>query len=470
MSPVTWRPSDLSGGTDHGTAGARRLLVNSDGMLSPNRTAALIVVTVMLVASSWAALRAQTDTQPAPPPTLETEAISPTPVPLVAPDQTSDLPDPTVKMDGRVRVIMQRWNEFEWHYRVDNGTDEIISSLSLAVPKNAYDSRVLAAAPRDWVAVREPGQGPWKDSWLVSYFANSPDTRLKPGKWMQVAVNAGAQLVVHSQTARVICGTTPATSLLFPWQDEFFPLRASLTDVGRKATTVSLDVPYPSLSFLPLPSQETSIPLAVRDGTLTARVTGQGVHYGRVFQMTIRSPRAVVGTLARGTVLVPSLSQYDVMIVSQPERLILRPHDIANIVLRGYSISYGRKAPPPRVVLHNLAYDFADREPTRELEVYGKILARAVHLAPTLNTPLGADYLDMVVQWALWRAQRLMEANPLSIRDLERDLSQFFIWRQTLKGPIRVYLQPLEIFKLARQLWFDTEQLMHEETAPLPIP
>ena len=145
------------------------------------------------------------------------------------------------------------------------------------------------------------------------------------------------------------------------------------------------------------------------------------------------------------------------------------PHDTATIGLRGYSITYGRKSPPPRLVLHDLVYRFPQQPAPAELATYEKVLERATHLVPVLDTPLGDEYVDTVVQWALWRAQRLLEGNPLTVRDVERDLTQTYRIRQTPKGATKDYLQPLEVFHLAQRIWSDSDALI-SDTPPDLIP
>lgn len=432
-----------------------------------------LVLVALAAALSWfgaVPLCAQMETQPAPPPPSETEPelIAPRPVPLVAPDPDEDRLDKDVVLDGRVRIVPRRFSDFEWRYRIDNGSEETISSFSIVVPDSVYDSRIIPDVPRNWAERREPGQGDWKGRWLISYFALTPRDALKRGKWMEVALSSGAQLLVGNRKGSVLFGTSPSTRLVYPWDSNYFPLRAPFTDGPRRITTTTFDVPYPSLSFLPLPARKTTIPRGLKEQSLDVQTVGQGVHSGRVFQMTVRASGHAVATLERGTVMVPSLKQYDVMMVGRSERLILAPHDIATLQVRGYSISYGRKAPPTRVVLHDLVYDFPPEVTGRQVETYRRILERATRLTPALDTRLGADYYDTVVQWALWRAQRLMEANPLSVRDVERDMAQFFFWRYSLRGPVRAYLQPLEVYQLSKRIWTDTDRLLYEEPPTPP--
>lgn len=401
----------------------------------------------------------------------QNDVTAPRPVPLVAPDPNPQKLDKRVRLDGHVRVYWSRWNDFEWRYRIENGSDEVVSSFSLVIPNRYFDSRFIPDAPRDWAARREPASGQWRDSWFFSFFACTSQSRLRRGHWMEVALRCGQQLFPHDLKAAAVIGTTPQTNLVFPDQSGFFPLQSAPADRAHKETAAAISLPFPALSFLPFPSRTRSVAQALDEQSLSMRIMGKGVHYGNVFQMTFRTPHNFVATIDRGTVFVPSLNEYDVMICGEPQRLIFGPQGVAVIGMRGYSITYGRKAPPPRTVLHDLIYRIADEGPIhRQVEAYRRILERAPHLAPTLLTPLRDRYYDTVVQYAIWRAQRLMEGNPLTVRDVERDMSFIFYWRRTLKGPIRVYMMPLQIYELAKKIWTDTDVLLHDDSGEQIVP
>ena len=416
-------------------------------------------------------------------------ALGPALPPLLSPLPGGSLPDPGVVLDGRVRVLVRRNHEYHWVFRIENGSAERIGSFSLAVPNPGYDSRITPAGPVGWTVQRERGEGELEGQWVYTWAAVDPSGALRAGGRMEVALASCALLLGGERKARLFAGiavpspvgfegeqppsgtiTRSSTRLVLPWDSSYRPIKAPLVNAQRRAGGSSVEVPFPVLSFLPVPPKEMSFLQGVDAQRLDIRTTGRGVHAGHVFHMTVRSGAPTVAVLERGTVLVPSLPQYDAFIVGRSERLIMASCDTATIAVRGYSITYGRKAPPPRLVLHDLEYRFAPHASQREIETYRKIVARSSRFVPLLGTPLGDRYFDTVVQWAIWRAQRLMESNPLSVRDVERDMSQVYAVRQTLKGPVRDYiLQPLQVSLLARRVWSDTDALL-QDASPDPVP
>jgi hypothetical protein len=422
----------------------------------------LLLALLVLIGAPMVCAQVETAPQPAAPQAAP-EVVAPHPVPLVGPGPNPDTLDKTVVLDGRLRVVWRAFDNHQWRYRFANGTADSISSFSMVVPEKYYDSRIVPDVPTGWVERRERGEGALQGNWVLSYFATDQASRLKRGHWMEIGLLSGASLLEGDRKAVVSAGVTPGSRLLYPWDKGYFPFKAPFTDLSYKAEKNPMPVPYPSLSFLPVPGRVLSVEKALAKQAVSVVTVGQGVHFGHVFQMTLRSPNPLVARLDRGTVMVPSIGEYDVMILGRAERLMLAPHATATIALHGYSISYGRKAPPPRLVLHDLEYRFPTDVPEPAIARYRQILERSTRLTPDLSTPLGANYFDTVVQYAIWRAERLMESNPLSVRDVERDLSQVYFWRQTLKGPIRVYLQPLAVYDLAKRVWSDTDQLLYEE-------
>lgn len=469
---------------------------------------ALVLLCLALALTAGAHAQVETQSQPEPVDTSETElqGVTPKRLPLLSPQLTGEQVAPELELDGRVRILWRRFSEYRWIFRIENGSPETVGSFTLVIPNRDYDSRIVPEAPYGWVGRREKGQGAYADRWVITWTAMSPRTALPRGKRMEIAIISGAHLLIGGRrTATMLVGKAPIppqsplspppvsrTSppvrkpsawpvippemrqavpprLIFPWDEEYAPLDVPLMDADGKSTGTTLEVPFPTLSFLPVPAREVEIAHAVADEDMTAKTVGQGLHAGRVFQMTLRANHPLVAMLKRGTVLVPSLPQYDVFIVGRSERLIMGPHDTATIGLRGYSITYGRKSPPPRVVLHELVYRFPKQLVPAEVATYEKVLERATHLVPVLDTPLGDEYVDTVVQWALWRTQRLLEGNPLTVRDVERDLTQSYRVRQTPKGPTKDYLKPLEIFHLAQRIWSDSDALI-SDTPPDMIP
>lgn len=433
------------------------------------------------------------------------EGVSAPRLPLLGPREEGSQSDPGVIVDGRVRVLLRRNSDFRWIYRIENGADESIGSFSLTIRNRDYDSRILPSAPLGWLARCERGEGTYADTWVMTWAAASAGAALPRGRRMEIALSSGAHLLTSNRSAALAAARpslvspletsvagpstvrpgpaarTPSAwpavradtrravppQLVFPWDDGYAPLEAPLTDVTGKPAERALRVPYPALSFLSRPAREVEIPDAIEREEMSAMTVGQGLHAGGVFQMTLRTSQHVVAWLSRGAVLVPSLPGYDVFIVARTERLALAPQDTATVGVRGYSITYGRKAPPPRLILHDLVYRFANEPPSPEISTYLRIVARGARLVPVLDTPLGERYLDTMVQWTLWRAQRLLAGNPLSVRDVERDLSQSFQIRQTGRGPIKDYLQPLEVHLLAQRIWSDSSVLLSEETPPI---
>ena len=470
------------------------------------RVLAVLCLALALASSAHAQVETQATPEPFDNHPAEVEGITPGRLPLLAPQLTGEGVAPEMVMDGRIRVLWRRYSEYRWIYRIENGSTGPVGSFTMVVADRDYDSRIVPEAPFGWVGRRERGEGAYANSWVFTWAATSPTTALQRGRRMEVGIVSGAALLLGGNRTGTLMGGKAAlfpvspleppppsatatvlrkpsawpvippemrraapSRLLFPWDPEFAPLDVPLVDAQGKTIGNRITVPFPTLSFLPVPSRETEIPRGVEDEVLSAETVGQGLHAGRVFQMTLRSPHPITAVLKRGTVMVPSLPQYDVFIVGRAERVMLTPHDIATIGVRGYSITYGRKAPPPRLVLHDLVYRFPVRLAPAEVAIYEKVLGRATRIIPTLDTPLGDEYVDTVVQWALWRAQRLLAGNPLTVRDVERDLSQTYRTRQTPKGMTKDYLQPLEVFHLAQRIWSDTDLLVSDEP-PQVIP
>ena len=200
-------------------------------------------------------------------------------------------------------------------------------------------------------------------------------------------------------------------------------------------------------------------------------MSGQGRHSGFVFLATIRSPYQMVAELPEGSVLMPNMEGYDHLIIGRSERLMLKPLDVVTMRVHAYSISHGLKAPPAFVQNRALRYSFVGEH--AHLEAYRTILRRARTLRTRLYTPVGPDLPDLVVQWALWRQQRIMEGNPLDIRDVERDLTLYYRWVSDLKAPgqqRREYMGPVQVREVANEVWKASDRLLYGDPLPEPIP
>lgn len=421
--------------------------------------------------------------EPGPPPPVvpggSVEPISPVTLPSAVPGsplpgspRPRPRPSQTLRpFTGRLDLNVTRLDEMRWRYRVVNGTDDSVSSIFLAVPTWLYDSRLVPSTPGGWIHRRQPGEGAWKDQWILSWMSGAEGASLKPGSVVDLDLSSGAPLQLDQYRGRMLFGAGPADRMVFPWDSDFLPVSPMVPSFGQAPAREIAGVQYPQMA-VDLPRRPVvAMPEAVRRRRLSVEVIGQGRHFGEVFVAVIRTPYQMVAELAEGTVMLPSMEGYDDIIVGQPERLMLKPTDVVTMRFRGYSISYGRKAPPMRVQERLLQYSFSETH--RHLDAYRSILRRAHGLRPPIYTPVGQDLADMIVQWALWRQERILDGNPLDIRDVERDLTLYYRWVFDFKAPgmqKREYLGPVQVRLVAREVWSQSDRLLYGDPSPGPMP
>lgn len=362
---------------------------------------------------------------------------------------------------GRVDVSTTRLGNFRLRYRVVNGTKHSITSIHLVVPGQYYDSRILPAPMGAWVSRREQGRGAFDRDWLVSWFAASPLAALRPGGNLTLEVLSGAPIVLVRDEGRMRFSSNLSERLLLPWDAADNPV--PVTREPRSFETQP--VAYPRFLFNPPLQPERGFEEALRKEQVALEIWGSGRHFGEAFIMNVRARVRFLGVVRPGELLLPSLPEFDRMIVGRGERLHLNQDEEATIRLRCFSITYGLRAPPPRLGMYDLSYRFGtagDEARQPHLEAFRGILAEADRVTPNLQTPLGDDYPSLLIQWALWRKERILAGKPLDIRELEKDLALHYRWSSRR----RVYLNPIQVRDMARKLWRETDLLLHPEAPP----
>jgi len=442
----------------------------------------LLLLALAAVGLPWTAHgQVRTEVPPATPVASPSPAVAPTMAPSPSPSPTDDVdpwpvPEPTPSppqkplppriRSGRIEVQALRLGNFRLQYHIRNGTRSHLTAICLLVPREAYDSRIMPLAPPGWVGRREEGRGAYAGSWVLSWFAAAPAYALRAGRTLTLEVMSGAPIVLVRKEGVMRFSSNLSEQLLFPWDEADTPIPVERpAELSPRYATEPLT--YPRFSFAPPPEPARTFPEAIAREQAALQVWGGGRHQGEAFELTVRARVRFLGMVERGSLLLPSLPEFDRMLVGRTERLPLNQDDQATIRLRCFSISYGKRAPPPRLGLYDLVYRFATSEDERDqpnLQVYRDILARADRFTPDLLTPLGQDYPEMAIQWALWRKQRILEGRPLDIRDVERDLALNFRWVSRK----RVYLDPLQVRDVARRVWRDTERLMYQELPEQP--
>lgn len=393
---------------------------------------------------------------------VQTESIPPPPTLATSPAASASPKEPLIRT-GVLDVAVARLDNFRWRYLVTNGTQRDVTGIHMVVPADSYDSRVMQQAPAGWVARRQRGEGALAGSWLLSWFSANPAYILPAGRRLALGMQSGGPMLHGHVRARVLFAASEADRLLFPWDADY--VGVPVTDSGPRRPEITA-LQYPSFEMNPPPGPDMTVAQALRERAISLEVFGEGRHAGEAFLLSLHAERALVAHLARGTLLVPSLPGFDFMMVGRDERLALNPGDQVAIRLRGYSTTYGRRAPPPRLSQYDIHYALAElSEPAPDgpspanVHAYQALLQRADRVTPRLVTPAGQDYPDLLAQWAIWRQERIFEGQPLGIRDLEKDLTLYFRW----VGTKRAYLSPLQVRALSKQVWADTDTLLYRQ-------
>ncbi|MBM3460714.1 MAG: hypothetical protein FJX76_01300 [Armatimonadetes bacterium] len=433
---------------------------------------AMVLVALLLC---LAASRAQVQTEQ-PPPGAPTTAPAPGETPP-SPDAEASpgleaSPSPRARpliKTGRIDVHVLRFGYFRWRYRVENGTANDVTAIHMLVPTEGFDSRAIPLGPGGWLARREPAQGSWSGSWLLSWYGVG-QSRIMAGTFMDLDIRSGAPMLSGTKNARMLFAAALPERLVRPWDEAFLTLPVKETAPSGPERTELGGLPFPAFAYHPPKGPVTPIQDAEKVERVVLQIFGEGQHSGEAFLLSARARDVMIATLERGTLLVPTLPQFDQMMVGRDERIHLDPQDDATIRLRCFSVTYGRRAPPARLSQHDLKYQIVSGERAAteapvahaNLATFRGILERADQMTPQLATPVGQDYPDLMTQWALWRQERILTGQPLDMRDVERDLGLYY----RMAGLRRVYLNPIQVRELSRRIWADTDRLLYP-TLPL---
>jgi hypothetical protein len=464
------------------------------------RTRPLILLAALLLALAMTLpLAAQVYNMPQPvDPTSEATPAPPGEIPVVPATQPGEQPPgpasiesepgsywrrffeiPQTPLTGEVRVTCQRFDPFIWHYDFYNYTDRPISSVHMVVPDSLYDSRITSVPPRGWIEERRRGEGQLANKWLLSWFATYPQVVLQPRMHIGAHLRSGAPMLFADDEADIIFGgASQSEENVFPWDEDFLQVLLRPTPTEPPTLPAVHGIRFPRLALNTLDPVNTSVvdlPKAQAEHMVDINMTGREKHNGEAFQFVVRTHRTLIAKLEPGTLLLPNLPEYDDMIVGRVEKVALHPRDVAVFSVRTYSISYGKRVPPPRLYFYHLAYDFAPPSARPFTAAYEKILERADRLQTSLATPLGQDYPGIVTQWALWRQQSILEGHPLEKQALERDLALYYVWIRPINalqiGTRRAYLDPITVKNLTNKIWAQTNQLLYATPAsPEQIP
>jgi hypothetical protein len=424
------------------------------------------------------------------------------------------LPDhPPATLDGYLRITRGRLGNTRWRYRVVNGTHEAVSSVHLVLPARFYDSRITPTlpyfglpplrgesalwpfGPYTWTTRRDRGEGAYQGKWIVSWLATDPNNLLPSGRAMQVDLQSSAAMTESHHYAVMLCASSRRERLQLPWDDEFARTLLAPAQPGHP-DIVDWQAPFPVFSNNELQVNEHTFQEVEQRFDASFDIWSTGLRFGDQYTLTVKTRRPVVANLARGSVLLPSSPDYDVLINGRDERLSMNLGEQATISLRAFSLTYGRKAMPKRYDTSSLGYRLDHPKPegaapldlkrpagsgslssevgtapeaaldARHLDAAREVLRRAEHLRPVLTTALGARYEDYLVQWGLWRKLQILDGQPLRLRDLEQSLALHFV---PLAQGKKQYLTPVQIVEIAKLLWSDTEALLYDEPPTQPL-
>lgn len=380
---------------------------------------------------------------------------------------------PLRPLTGQVVCKLYRYDRFTWHYSFLNLTDHPISAVHMVVPDSLYDSRIIPIPPRGWVEERHQGEANLANKWLISWFASYAEAVMQPRGFIGAHLRSGSPLLYSDDEADIMFGGSPPDELIYPWDEDYLQVMLRPEPAAPATQAVIHGIRFPRLALNPLDGPIDLMPEAQAKGKIKIDMTGKEVHSGEAFKFVIRADHPLIARLAPGTLLLPNIPDFDDMMVGRVERVALQARDVAVFTVCTYSISYGKRPPPPRLYYYHLKYDFAPDNARPFADAYRKILQRAERLQPTLATPLGQDYPTILTQWGLWREESILEGHPLEKQALERDLQLYYVWQRTTNvqiGSRRHYLDPITVKNLANHIWAETDKLLYASPVPEQIP